>query len=130
ELPSKLDDKQKDTLKGIVERNIEKEKFTVVMENLGEEDLPVIITRPEYMRRMKDMSALGGSGFGFGDLPDQMNLVINVNNPVMTKILDEGQKDMQDQFVKQLYDLALLSQNLLKGKSLSEFINRSIKIIE
>lgn len=130
ELPSKLDDKQKETLKGIVERNIEKEKFTVVLENLGEEDLPVIITRPEYMRRMKDMSALGGSGFGFGDLPDQMNLVVNVNNPVMTKILDEGKEDMQDQFVKQLYDLALLSQNLLKGKSMSEFINRSIKIIE
>jgi len=130
EAPSKLDDKQKDKLKGIVERNIEKEKFTVVMENLSEDDLPVIITRPEYMRRMKEMSALGGGGFGMGDLPDQMNLVINVNNPVMTKILDEGKKEKQDQVVKQLYDLALLSQNLLKGKSLSAFIDRSIKIIK
>lgn len=130
EAPSKLDDKQKDKLKGIVERNIEKEKFTVVMENLSEDDLPLIITRPEYMRRMKEMSALGGGGFGMGDLPDQMNLVINVNNPVMTKILDEGKKEKQDQVVKQLYDLALLSQNLLKGKGLSAFIDRSIKIIK
>ena len=130
EAPSKLDDKQKDKLKGIVERNIDKEKFTVVMDNLSEDDLPVIITRPEYMRRMKDMSALGGGGFGMGDLPDQMNLVVNVNNPIINKILDEDKKNRQDQIVKQLYDLALLSQNLLKGKNLSEFINRSIKIIK
>jgi molecular chaperone HtpG len=130
EAPSKLDDKQKDKLKGIVERNIDKEKFTVVMDNLSEEDLPVIITRPEYMRRMKDMSALGGGGFGMGDLPDQMNLVVNVNNPIAIKILGEDKKDKQDQIVKQLYDLALLSQNLLKGKNLSEFISRSIKIIK
>jgi molecular chaperone HtpG len=130
EAPSKLDDKQKDKLKGIVERNIDKEKFTVVMDNLSEDDLPVIITRPEYMRRMKDMSALGGGGFGMGDLPDQMNLVVNVNNPIASKILGEDKKDKQDQIVKQLYDLALLSQNLLKGKNLSEFINRSIKIIK
>jgi molecular chaperone HtpG len=130
EAPSKLDDKQKDKLKGIIERNIDKERFTVVMDNLGEEDLPVIITRPEYMRRMKDMSALGGGGFGLGDLPDQMNLVVNVNNPIMGKILEAGKKDKQDQIVKQLYDLALLSQNLLKGKSLSEFVQRSINIIK
>jgi molecular chaperone HtpG len=130
EAPSKLDDKQKDKLKGIVERNIDKEKFTVIMDNLSEDDLPVIITRPEYMRRMKDMSALGGGGFGMGDLPDQMNLVVNVNSPIISKILEEDKKDKQDQIVKQLYDLALLSQNLLKGKNLSEFINRSIKIIK
>jgi len=130
EAPSKLDDKQKDKLKGIVERNIEKERFTVVLDSLSEDDLPVIITRPEYMRRMKDMSALGGGGFGLGDLPDQMNLVVNVNNPVVSSILDESKKENQDQVVKQLYDLALLSQNLLKGKNLSEFIKRSIKIIK
>ena len=130
EAPSKLDDKQKDELKGIVERNIEKERFTVVLDSLSETDLPVIITRPEYMRRMKDMSALGGSGFGLGELPDQMNLVVNVNNPVVSGILDESKKEKQDQVVKQLYDLALLSQNLLKGKNLSEFIKRSINIIK
>ena len=130
EIPSKLDDKQKDELKPVIERSIDKEKFAVVFENLSENDVPFMITQPEFMRRMKDMSALGGGMMGMDNLPDQYNLVVNANHPLMTKILDEKKEDTQNKIVKQVYDLALLSQNLLKGQSLSEFVKRSIDMID
>jgi molecular chaperone HtpG len=130
EIPSKLDDKQKDELKPVIERSIDKEKFSVVFENLSENDVPFMITQPEFMRRMKDMSALGGGMMGMDNLPDQYNLVVNANHPLMTKILDEKKEDTQNKIVKQVYDLALLSQNLLKGQSLSEFVKRNIDMID
>ncbi len=130
EIPSKLDDKQKDALKPLIERSIDKEIFSVVFENLSENDVPFMITQPEFMRRMKDMSALGGGMMGMDNLPDQYNLVVNANHPMMTKILDEKEEEKQDNIVKQVYDLALLSQNLLKGQSLSEFVKRSIDMID
>jgi len=129
-IPSKLDDKQKDELKPVIERSIDKEKFSVVFENLSENDVPFMITQAEFMRRMKDMSALGGGMMGMDNLPDQYNLVVNVNHPMMTKILGEKKEEKQDKIVKQVYDLALLSQNLLKGQSLSEFVKRSIDMID
>jgi len=130
EIPSKLDDKQKDDLKPVIERNINKEQFSVVFENLSESDVPFMITRPEFMRRMKDMSALGGGMMGMDNLPDQYNLVVNANHPIMTRILDEKKEGGQDKIVKQVYDLALLSQNLLKGQSLTEFVKRSVDMID
>ncbi|MBE9492350.1 MAG: molecular chaperone HtpG [Bacteroidetes bacterium] len=130
EAPSKLDDKQKDQLKTIIERNIDKKKFTIVFDNLSESDQPFIITRPEFMRRMKDMSALGGVNLGMDNLPDSLNLVVNANNPIMTKVLEYKTDKKQDQLIKQVYDLALLSQNLLKGQPLTDFIKRSIDIIK
>ncbi|MCF8229980.1 MAG: molecular chaperone HtpG [Bacteroidales bacterium] len=130
EAPSKLDDKQKEGLKPVIERNINKEKFTVIFENLSENDPPAVVTQPEFMRRMKDMSALGGGSPFMGDMPDQYNLVINANNPVIGKILEEKEDKSQDKLVKQVYDLALLSQNLLKGEELNKFIKRSVDIIK
>ncbi len=127
---SKLDEKQKETLKGIIERNIDKEKFTVIFENLSETDLPFLIIQPEFMRRMKDMSAIGGGNMGFGSLPEFYNLVINTNHPLIGSLLDEKEESAQDEVVKQLNDLALLSQNLLRGEKLTEFIKRSVNIIK
>ncbi len=128
--PSKLDDKQKEKLKPIIERNIDKDKFTVAFENLSEKDSPVVITQNEFMRRMKDMSNIGGGTAFMGDMPEQYNLVINSNNALITKILDEKEDKKQDQIVKQVYDLALLQNNLLKGKALNNFIKRSVDIIK
>ena len=127
--PSKLDDKEKDELKPVIERNINKEEFTVVFENLSENEVPAMITQPEFMRRMKDMSQLGGNPF-MGNMPEQYNLVINANNPIIGKILNEKEDANKDRMVKQVYDLALLSQNLLKGKDLTDFIKRSVDIIK
>lgn len=131
ELPSKLDDKQKEELKPIIERSIDKEKFSVVFESLSEADVPFMITRPEFMRRMKDMSALGGGGMmGMDNLPDQYNLIVNANHPIIGRIMDAKKEENQDQIVKQVYDLALLSQNLLKGKALTDFVKRSVDLLD
>ena len=132
EIPSKLDDKQKESLKEIIEKNIDKKKFTVTFENLSENDLPFMITQNEFMRRMKDMQALGGGGgMAFmGDMPESYNLVVNTNNLLSGKILDEEKEEKQNEIVKQIYDLALLSQNLLKGEKLTNFIKRSVSIIK
>jgi molecular chaperone HtpG len=89
----------------------------------------MLITRPEFMRRMKDMNQLGG-GMGFyGNLPEMYNLVVNSNHPLISKILSESDKDKQSNLAKQAADLALLSQGLLKGESLTKFIKRSVELI-
>jgi molecular chaperone HtpG len=130
EIPSKLDDKQKDEIKPVIERNINKEQFTVVFENLSETDVPFMITRPEFMRRMKDMSALGGGMMGMDNLPDHYNLVVNTNHPLLIKISEIKEDAERDKVIKQAYDLALLSQNMLKGPALTEFVKRSIDLID
>jgi len=132
EAPSKLEDKEKDKLKEAFERNIDKEKFTVIFENLSETDMPVVIMQNEFMRRMRDMEALGGGSgmMGLGNLPETYEMVVNANNPLLDKVLKEKSKKKQDQLIKQMYDLARLSKNLLKGKELTDFVKRSIDIIE
>lgn len=129
-IPSKLDDAQKDQLKPVIERNINKEQFSVVFENLSETDVPFMITRPEFMRRMKDMSALGGGMMGMENFPDQSNLVVNTNHPLVSRILTSEEEGEQDKLIKQAYDLALLSQNMLKGSALTEFVRRSLEMID
>ena len=127
---SKLDDTQKDKLKGIIEKNIEKGRFSVIFENLSETEVPFLVVQPEFMRRMKDMSALGGGYMGLGNMPEFYNLVVNVNHPMMQAILDQQEEENQDKLVCQLYDLALISQNLLKGEKLTAFVKRSIEMIQ
>ncbi len=129
--PSKLSDKEQETLKPIIESIVPKEKFSVVFESLSEKDAPMIITKPEFMRRMKDMSAMGGGGMSFyGSLPDMHNLVVNSNHPLISKILNEKDADKQKQLAKQTADLAMLSQGLLKGEELTKFIKRSVELID
>ena len=130
ENPSKLSDEQKDSLKPIIEGQAGGTEYTVVFENLSEKDQPVMITRPEWMRRMKDMSALGGGGNMFmGNMPDSYNLVVNVNHPLFGRIINEANEDSKKTLAKQAIDLAKLSQNLLKGEELTKFIKRSIELI-
>ena len=126
---SKLDDSEKDKLKSLIEKNIEKEKFSVVFENLSESDSPFFITQPEFMRRMKDMSMVGGNPMGMG-MPEFFNLIVNVNHPLMKTILEADSPDKQDELISQVYDLALISQNLLKGEKLTSFVKRSISLLK
>jgi molecular chaperone HtpG len=127
---SKISEDEQKQLQPIIESAVSKDEFHVVFENLSEKDSPMLITRPEFMRRMKDMSALGGGSMGFyGNLPETYNLVVNSNHPLISKILKEENKEKQQTLAKQAADLALLSQGLLKGEKLTSFIKRSVEMI-
>ncbi|MDP2385318.1 MAG: molecular chaperone HtpG [Bacteroidota bacterium] len=127
---SKLNEEEKKTLQPVIESVVPKEKFTVVFESMSEKDNPMLITQPEFMRRMKDMSAMGGGGMNFyGAMPDMYQLVVNSNHPLVSKILAEKDAEKQKQLAKQTADLALLSQGLLKGEELTKFIKRSVEMI-
>lgn len=127
---SKITEEQQKQLQPIIEGTVSKEQFHVSFENLSEKDAPMVITRPEFMRRMKDMNQMGGGSMGFyGNMPDMYNLVVNSNHPLITKILDEKNAEKQTSLAKQATDLALLSQGLLKGESLTNFIKRSVELI-
>ena len=128
---SKLSEDQQKALEPIIKETVDKAQYSVVFENLSETDAPMIITRPEFMRRMKDMNQLGGAGsMGFyGNMPDMYNLVVNSNHPLITRILNEADAEKQKNLAKQTTDLALLSQGLLKGESLTKFIKRSVELI-
>lgn len=127
--PSKLSDEEKEKLKPVFENQVEKTQYTVVFESLSEKDLPVIITQPEFIRRMKDMSKLGGGMDYMGTMPDAYNLVVNTNHALVGDIMNEKDENKQSELAKQLTDLARLSQNLLKGQELSDFIKRSVSMI-
>ncbi len=131
-IPSKLNEEETKTLKEMVEGQVDKQKFNVVMESLNETDSPLTITQNEFMRRMKEMSEMGGGGMAslYGEMPENYNLVVNTNHPLMSEVLKEEDTDKQTQILSQLKDLALLSQGLLKGEALNNFIQRSIGIIK
>jgi len=128
-LPSKLTEDQQKSLKELIEKQIDSKKFTLVFESLSETESPFLITQNEFMRRMKDMSALGG-GYNFmGEMPENYNLVVNSNSRLIGHLLLEPDGSKQVATVKQLFDLALLSQNMLKGKDLADFIKRSTALM-
>jgi len=129
-LPSKLTEEQKNNIKPVIEKFAEKDKYHIVFENLSETDPPMLITQPEFMRRMRDMSTIGGGGMNFmGNLPETFNLVVNTNHPIITDIAENTDEEQKTKLTEQVFDLALLSQNLLKGEKLSQFIKRSIDFI-
>ncbi len=125
---SKLNETEKESLKKTVEESINDKKFTVQLEDLDSTDAPFTITQPEFMRRMKDMQATGGGGmFGMGGFPEMYNLVVNSNSEFASKILANENAEEKSNQIKYALDLAKLSQNLLKGKELTDFIQRSYK---
>jgi molecular chaperone HtpG len=127
---SKLSDKEQEKIKPVIEGVVPGGKFTVVFESMSEKDQPITITQPEFSRRMKDMSQIGGGGMmGMSGMPDMYNLVVNANHPLIGKILNEKNSGKQKEIAKQAADLALLSQNMLKGEDLTKFINRSLELI-
>jgi molecular chaperone HtpG len=129
---SKLSDKEKEKLQKIIEENVDKEKFTVQIQNMSASDLPVVITQSEFMRRMKEQQQLSGNGGMqmFGSLPETYNLAINSNHELISKILSEKTNKKKVNLINQLLDLALLSQGILKGENLTDFINRSVTMIK
>lgn len=125
-LESVLTEKEKEKLKPLVEGCLPKEGFTVMFESLSPSSVPFSITQSEFMRRMKEMSAVGGGGFGMQNMPDTYNVVVNSNHKLISKILkSKGVK--KKSLIQHSIDLALISQNLLKGKALTNYINRNFE---
>ncbi len=128
---AKLNDTEKETLKTNVETALNDQKFTVQLEDLDSTDAPFIITQPEFMRRMKDMQATGGGGmFAMGGFPEMYNLVVNANSDFASKVLKTESTKEKTALVQQALDLAKLSQNLLKGKDLTDFLQRNFSQLQ
>lgn len=127
---SKLSEEEQEKLKTSIESIVPKETYTVQLEALESTSAPFMITQPEFMRRMKEMSQTGGGGmFGMGNFPEMYNVVVNTNSELASVILNSSE-DIQKSLVKQALDLAKLSQGLLKGEELTSFVKRSFELIK
>ena len=129
-IPEKLTKEEKEKLQPIIEGEIDKQRFTVQLESLEESDAPMQVTQSEFMRRYREMAQTSGGGMGFyGELPESYNLVVNINHPLIGRVLNETDAEKQKDLVHQLTDLALLANGLLKGEALSKFLKRSVEMI-
>jgi len=128
-LESVLTEDQSKTVKEVFEKAISKPGYTVEIVGLNPEELPVTVTMDEFMRRMKDMAAIGG-GMGFyGSMPDSYKVAINGNHKLVSRILQTEDAEAQAKLAKQAVDLALLAQGMLTGAELTEFVSRSVELI-
>ena len=127
EIPSKLSKDEEDKVKGVFEGVVNKDKFTVQIQSMSSDEAPIIVTQPEFIRRMMEQQRMGGGGF-YGAFPEMYNLVVNANHETISSILAKDEAGQQES-AKHLADLALLSQGMLKGEALDSFIERSLKNI-
>jgi molecular chaperone HtpG len=125
EIPSKLSKDDEEKVKGVFEGVVSKEKFTVQIQSMSSDEAPIIVTQPEFIRRMMEQQKMGGGGF-YGAFPEMYNLVVNANHDTISSILSKDEAGQQES-AKYLADLALLSQGMLKGEALDSFIERSLK---
>jgi molecular chaperone HtpG len=128
EIPSKLSKDDEEALKPMIEEVVDGEKFTVQFESMSADEAPIIITQPEVIRRMMEQQKLGGGGF-YGAFPERYNLIVNGNHEKIQEIVQTKTKKSKERKIKQLTDIALLSQGMLKGEELNAFIERSIELI-
>ena len=126
-----LSDEQKEEISTLFKSALPTDaEFSIQPENLGEHAAPIIITQSEFMRRYREMSALGGGMNFYGEMPAVYNVVVNMENPLVGKIIADKDAQNSQDLLKQVTDLALLSNGMLKGKELSNFIARSAKVVE
>lgn len=121
---SLLSDEEKTKVKESLEATVDKARYSVKVENLSSDEMPITVTVSEFFRRMQEMSRTSGGGFG-ADMPETYNLVVNANHPLIKKIADTPEDEKRSGLVKQAVDLALLQQFLLRGENLTSFIKRS-----
>jgi len=126
---SKLSEEEKEKLKADFEKVVPKE-YSIQLEAMDSNSAPLIITQPEFMRRMKEMQQTGGGMMGMGNMPEMYNLVVNTNHVLISEILNTSTSKKQERLIKQSLDLARLSQNLLKGEELTAFIKRSFEMVK
>ena len=125
-----LSKEEEESVKGTFEKAINNKNMTLAVEALSPDDMPVTVTMSEWMRRMKDMAKTGGGGMSFyGAMPDQYNVAINGNHGIIQKIIKADGEEQKIKLAKQAYDLALLSQSMLTGADLTNFIKRSVDLV-
>ena len=129
-LPSKLSEEQQKKLKETFEQTVNKDVFSVMLENMQDDELPVYITKPEFLRRWNDMQKMTGETGFYGMEMEKANININTNHPLVNAIVNETDETKAKNLSKQLVDLAMLSQQMLKGEALSDFINLSIEMMK
>jgi len=129
-LESALSDEEKDKLKENIENVVPTQTYTVQMEAMSSDAAPMMITQPEFMRRMKEMQQTGGGMGMMGNMPENYNLVVNTNHPLINEIAQTKTQKKRDRLINQSMDLARLSQGLLKGEDLTNFVNRSFDMIK
>ena len=136
-----LSETEQEDLSAIFQTVLPKEnQYYVQADNLGENAMPILITQSEFMRRYREMSAMGGGMNFYGEMPPMYNITVNMQNPLVAKILAAKPADLhkeelsefasRNEMLKQVVDLALLANGMLKGKDLSDFISRSAKVVE
>ena len=125
---SKLSDKEKEKLKPFIEKVVPSEKYTIKLESMDSKAMPFVLIQPEFMRRMKEMQQTGGGMMG--SLPEMHTLLVNTNHALVGQILNAKTPKKRENLINQALDLAKLSQNLLKGEELTEFIKRSLKMVK
>ncbi|MBR4513235.1 MAG: molecular chaperone HtpG [Bacteroidales bacterium] len=128
-LPSKISEEEQKKIKELFEKQVSADKFTVILENMQENDLPIYITKPEFMRRWSDMQKISGQPSFYGLGEEKCNIAVNTNHPVVASLLADSDEAHAKEVCSQLIDLALLSQQMLKGEALSKFIERSVGMI-
>jgi molecular chaperone HtpG len=124
-----LTEEQTTSVKAIFEKAISKPNMKLEVESLSPDELPVTVTMDEFMRRMKEMAAMGGGMSFYGQMPDNYKVSINGNHKLISRIVNDGNPDEQTALARQAFDLALLSQGMLTGAELTEFVNRSVSLI-
>jgi molecular chaperone HtpG len=126
-----LSKKEEETLKGLFDFKVDNLTLNVEIKGLAADAPPVVATRPEFMRRMKDMASMSGPmGSFYANMPDEVTLTVNGNHGIYTSILGLKEKDDQEKQIRNLADLALLSQGMLKGSQLTSFIDRSVELMK
>ena len=127
---SALSDDQKKSITSALEKLIDSKKFQIEFANMSPTEAPFVVTQNEFMRRMKEQSAMGGGGF-YGTLPESYNLVANANHPLFSGVVTDAEDSalVNPEKVSQAIDLALLSKGLLKGEALTKFVKRSLQMI-
>jgi molecular chaperone HtpG len=126
---SSLSKDQESALSGWIEKLIDKKKFEIAFETLSQSEAPMIITRDEWTRRASDLKQLTGQSW-FDGIEEHFKLIVNTNHSIVSKILLDPNPDDQNKMLRQVIDLAMLSQNMLHGEALAEFVNRSVGMMK
>lgn len=125
-----LSEEESTSVKSVFEKAISKDTMQVEVAGLNEDVLPVTVTMDEFMRRMKEMAKTGAGMSFYGEMPDRYKVTVNGNHPLIKRVLAEENEEKKEQLAKQMYDLALLNLGLLQGEELTNFVKRSVSLID